>query len=262
MSTPVNTADGPYAVAIAELPLSAHRSPERTGAIIVVPGDAGWRDSVRRARDDGAAAIIVRSPGSADADEIDSSRDRGSTPPVVMERQLLRADVASDARQLSIPDLSLIQIECRGSSAEFDTVFRDAIGWARVLGGGSLDFLGVTTTSRGVCVLLERAAADAGSRSVAVTVLASRRAAPAWIRAVAIGTDRVEVTVDNARQAVSVESATVAGRRALPPRWESVERVVLRRAIEVASAPETSHDFEEWEHDEALSVLCRDRAHE
>lgn len=253
MSRGVNTADGPYAVAVAELPLSAHRSADRAGAVVVVPGDAGWRDAARRAEADGAAAIIVRDPGVIDAVRPPAS---AGTAPIVIERVLLRSDVAFDAGQAPVPELALIQVECSGSSAEFDTVLRDAIGWARVLGGGALTLLTVTATSRGLCVLLERPAVDAGDRPVAVTVLASRRAASAWIRAVAIGADRVEVTIDNARGIAAVERSTAAGRLTVPPRWESPERVVLRRALDAAR---DTDECAEWEQDATLVALIHEQ---
>jgi hypothetical protein len=161
-----------------------------------------------------------------------------------------------DAVQHAIAAPSLVQIECSGSSGELATVTRDAIGWGRVLAGGRLEFVAATMTSRGLCVLLERR--EPGAAALPVTVLASRRAAPAWIRATAIGSDRLEVTIDSARRLAVVERSTAAGRTTLPTRWESPERVVLRRAIAFASTGEASSDLAELEHDAVLAAISLD----
>lgn len=254
MSIAVAAPDGPYAVAVAELPLSAHRSLERAGSIVVIDADAGWGKRARAAVGDRALAVVVRDARSLSANEFDAARAAAAR--VVIERGLLRADTVADAVANAIATPSLVQIECSGSSGELATVTRDAIGWGRVLAGGRLEFVAATMTSRGLCVLLERR--EPGAAALPVTVLASRRAAPAWIRATAIGSDRLEVTIDSARRLAVVERSTAAGRTTLPTRWESPERVVLRRAIAFASTGEASSDLAELEHDAVLAAISLD----
>ena len=61
---------GRYRAAVAELPLSARLATEAAGAIVVVPGDAGWVDAALAAAAAGAAAVVVARPALAPAADL------------------------------------------------------------------------------------------------------------------------------------------------------------------------------------------------
>lgn len=252
MSAPVTTPDGPFAVAVAELPLSVYRSLETAGSILVLAAEAGWGERARAASVNGAAAVIVRDTHSLSPDEFSAAR--ASQAPVIIERGLLRPDVVSDVVESAVGAPSLIQVECSGSSGELATVTRDAIGWGRVLAGGRLEHVAATMTSRGLCLLLERR--EPGLAPLRVNVLASRRSAPTWIRGTVIGADRLEITVDTARRTTVVERVVAGGRMTLPTRWESPERVLLRHAVAVVSSGVEPSDLADLEHDATLAALA------
>lgn len=250
----VLTADAGFAVAIAELPLRARASLDAAGSIVVV-GGAGWREGFRHASDDGASAVVIADPAMPDAPPSSDESERDtSAAPVVVARPRLRADVAGDATTDGIA-VRLVQVECGGSTARLPGTLRDAIGWARVLAGGPLELVASRASERALSVLLERAPREAGDQPLTVTVLASRREEPQpWIRALAIGAERVEVTVDDATGAAVVRRATRAGQLKLPPRWESPSRVALRRALDALDTGAASTDLVELDHDSQLAL--------
>ena len=88
---------GAYRGAIAELPLSARAAESASGAIVVVPGGNDWVDAVREAVENGALAVVVADPAAAPTAEVRRLAE-GTRIPVIVERPLLRADVAADAR--------------------------------------------------------------------------------------------------------------------------------------------------------------------
>ncbi|MGZ8805017.1 MAG: hypothetical protein ACXWZG_06950, partial [Microbacterium sp.] len=88
---------GAYRTAVAELPLSARRASGAAGSIVVVPAGSAWVDAVRAAAANGALAVVVADPASAPAAEVRRLAE-GTHVPVIVERPLLRADVAADAR--------------------------------------------------------------------------------------------------------------------------------------------------------------------
>lgn len=230
MSIAVHTPDGPYAVAIAELPLSAHRSPERHGAIVVISGRAGWAGRLDEAVAAGARAVILREPEAGDLADLDAAG--AAAVPIVVDRPLLRSDLVDDVRAGAAHAPALVQVECSASGAEFAAVARDAVGWARVLAGGALALDASRSTARGFSALLS-SRGDDGVGGVPVSIVATRRSGTdPWIRAIALGVERTEVTIDVARGSAVVESTSEAGRVIHPTRWESAERVVVRRAIE------------------------------
>ncbi len=233
MTTAVYSSDGPYIAAIAELPLSAYRSSRVAGSIVVLSGGVGWSNHLAGAVTDGALEIVVSDPHTDDADEIFAALASLPEVSIVVDRPLLRSDLVDDVRQFGTSAPILVQVECSGSGAEFATVARDALGWARVLAGGQPELTSSRSTPRGFSALLT-VPASVRSPQIYVTVLATRRQGTApWIRAVALGTERIEVTIDLARRSAIVARAAESGRTVQPTRWESAERVVLRRALDV-----------------------------
>lgn len=231
MSIAVHTPDGPYAAAIAELPLSAHRSPERHAAIVVISGRAGWAGRLDEAVAAGARAVILREPEAGDLADLDAAGAAAAVP-IIVDRPLLRSDLVDDVRAGAARAPALVQVECSASGAEFAAVARDAVGWARVLAGGALALEASRSTARGFSALLSWPGDDSVG-GVPVSIVATRRSGTdPWIRAIALGVERTEVTIDVARGSAVVERTSEAGRVIHPTRWESAERVVVRRAIE------------------------------
>jgi hypothetical protein len=91
---------------------------------------------------------------------------------------------------------------------------------------------------------------------VPISLLATRRPGSSpWIRATAIGDERTEVTIDSARRAATVERTTEAGRAVDTTRWESGERVALRRMIEALESGSSPVDLADFAHDSDLTDL-------
>ena len=121
-------------------------------------------------------------------------------------------------------------------------IARDAVGWARTLTGQALAF---GSADRGLALL------DAAGFAVAVSVVATRRPGRGWVRAQALGTIVTDVEVEG-REA-RVTSSSAAGRLILPTRFESSERLALRRAIEAIAAADRPADLEELVSDTVLA---------
>jgi hypothetical protein len=254
MSIPIRTADGPYAVAIAELPLSAHRSEDPTGAVVVVEARSGWGEKLVEAAAQGACGLVVRDPQAGASGDLAAANATPPALPVVVDRPLLRGDLVDDVRRGGTRAPAMVQVECSGSGADFATVARDAFGWARVLAGGPLVLVSAQPTSRGFSALLTWPGDDIAA-VVPVAVLATRRAGTApWIRAIALGADRTEVTIDVARGSAVVERTSEAGRVIHPTRWESAERSVLRRALEALDEFSGQSELADLQLDTTLSA--------
>jgi hypothetical protein len=235
--------------AIAELPASARPSTEVSGSVVVITGEVGWGSRLGRAVDDGAAGIVLADPWSASADEVLEAQRSSSPVPVVVERPRLRSDVAATALT---GDPAIVQVELGASGKDLEAVLRDAVGWARVLAGGQLDLVEVHATARGASALLQRTDATASRHDGLVTLLATRAGASTpWIRATALGVERIEVTVDGR---TSVVRTTQDGARRMPTRFESSARLALRRAIESLEGAPMPTDLPELDHDSRLAA--------
>jgi hypothetical protein len=237
MSTPVVAPQADFRAACAELPRSARLVDEPRGAVVVTTGSA---DSLVRAAEQGAVALIAPRPGSA-------LPDVGL--PVVVDRPLLRVDLAADARSDQAP--ALVQIEASAAVADVPATLRDALGWARILVGGTLELRERQVAPDAVTVLLDGGTRDATPVPVAL-VITSRRGTSPWLRATALGPERREVVVDVARGLARVERASVDGRTFPPIRWESPARLALRRALDAVTGARPA-DLTDWNHDDALA---------
>lgn len=235
MSIPV-VAQGSYAVALAELPLRTHSASTITGSIVVVSGGTGWASRLRRAVDEGAAAVILAEPRGVEIVALGSL-----TVPVVVDRPRLRFDIVTDARPGSTP--RAVQVECGAPAAELSETLRDAVGWARALAGGALEVRAVSATSRATLLALDHG-------TVAVSVLVGRRDSPAaWMRALALDSERIEVTLQHPVGSPLVARAGVGGTVLSPLRFESHERLALRRALDALETETLPADLQELEHD-------------
>ncbi len=233
-----------YRAAIGELPLSTRRAERPAGAIVVVPG-IGWVDGALQAAAAGAAAIVIADPEATSAAEV-RRLDGAIGVPVVVERPLLRRDVVDTAigGREGAP-ASLLTVDGAAGSARFAVVLRDAVGWLRVLGGGAL---AVRSAGAGP-VLLETHDGTVAALSVAMTARG-----PGWIRAQALGEVLTDVEVEAG--AVLVATSSRAGRLVAPVRFESSERLALRRALAAMEASAQPPDIAEIRADAEIAEEC------
>jgi hypothetical protein len=104
-----------------------------------------------------------------------------------------------------------------------------------VLAGQALSLI---AADRGLALL----ETDAGI-AVTLSVVATRRPGRGWVRAQALGEVITDVSVEG-REA-SVTTATRAGRLILPTRFESSERLAVRRALVALEGGDAPDDLAE-----------------
>lgn len=226
---------GRYHAAVAELPLSTRRAERASGAIVVTASTAGWVDAALAASAAGAAAVVVADPDFVPAAEM-RRLEQGLDIPVIVERPLLRADAARDAadgRGGAVP--RVLVADGAASEARLRSVARDAVGWLRVLAGDRL----AVVTADGAFALLETEGGAAAALSITITSRPGR----GWIRAHALGETITDVDVDG--RASRIATASSAGRLTSPIRFESSERLALRRAVSAVTASDRPEDLRE-----------------
>lgn len=226
---------GAYRAAIAELPLRTTLVARAAGAVVVVPGEAGWVDAGIAAASAGAVAIVVADPVFTPAADVRRLAEAGI--PVVVERTMLRADVVEDARRTWVGGTGWTApraavVDGGAPPAQLPVVVRDALGWLRVLSGDRLSLVAV----RGGLALLETGAGIASTLSVVAT-----ERPRGWIKALALGEIVTEVDVDS--RGTRLVTATAAGRLVAPTRFESSERLAVRRALAAVEAGERPEDL-------------------
>ena len=207
-------ATGTFAAAVAELPLSVEAASGAAGAIAVVADAAGLRSAL----DAGARGAVLSAPDPAAA-----SGDR----PVVVLRPRLRA--------VPVGDQAAVVAECSAPPTELEAVLGDAVGWVRMLTGHAPV---LRSAEVGLALL------DAGG--VPVTVLArplSGVPSGGVIRVLALGTERREIEVDEPAGVLRITTAREGGTAGEPPRFESDERVALRRMIAALTSGEAVTDL-------------------
>lgn len=239
---------GPYAAALAELPLSAHRVDRPDGSIVVVPGTDGWVDAALAAVSAGAVALLIADPAFVPAADLRRLAEVGI--PIIIERALLRADVTADAvaaRTAASGAVSprVLVAEATASRAELSVAVRDAVGWLRILGGDRL----VLVTAHEGLALLETSAGIAAT----LTVVANRRPGGGRITAQALGETITEVEVEG--RYVGVTTSSSVGRLIAPTRFESSERLALRRAAGVLTSLTRPLDLAELLVDTEVAAL-------
>ncbi|GAB2844885.1 hypothetical protein ACFQ0P_03620 [Microbacterium insulae] len=233
-----------YRAATAELPRSARAAAAGAGVVVVVDGSGRWWTAARSAIAGGASGIVVARPERLPDEGIGDLIASGI--PVVVERPLVRPDVTA----LALPDgvrPAAVTVEChaRGLAA----ALRDAVGWARVVAGGAL--------------VLRQAASAAPGRSLAllespsglaVSLLAATQpGAPGGgrVRVTALGEELAELDADAG--ALRLATADAAGGRIAPMRWETSERLALRRVIDAVRTDSGPRDLVELDDDERLA---------
>ncbi|GAA1942976.1 hypothetical protein [Microbacterium deminutum] len=246
---PVVTSSERYATALAELPLRTRAADAAHGAIVVVDGGRDrWCDDARAAAASGAIAIVVAQPNAVPATGILALIEDVGEVPIVLERSFLRPDATADAVAArdshgarAVP--RLLTGDCVATADELGVATRDAIGWLRVLSQGGLS---MRTGRAGVGLLECRDADGAPSALTAVIVKGVSR-----VRIAVLGEVLSEIEVSDRRTLVS--TSTSAGRMLTSPRYESPQRLALRRALSALSGAATVDDLAELAADAALA---------
>jgi hypothetical protein len=146
----------------------------------------------------------------------------------------------------------LVLVELSSTAEDVAALLRDGVGWARVLAGESLELLDVRSTPRGI--LLQLRGVTAGTPA---TVLHARRdqGAP-WLRAIALDSTRVEVTLELGTISPTVDRTDAEGRLRAPSHYESTARLALRRGLDAIAGGGHPTDLEEFLHDSWLAGLA------
>jgi len=249
MTTPVHAVLDAYRIAVAELPGSAVASRDAEGSVVVVPGDGAWWAAVVDAVAAGAAAVVVAKPGAAPIEALDALASVAGAVPIVVERPLLRADVVTQVggAVAGLPSPGALAVECHARAHTLAAALRDAIGWARVLAGAPLTRRAEQSWGGRALALLE------SDRGTAVSVVAAAQpGAPILgrVRVTTIAESRVEVDAD---LDIVVAITDAGGRRIAPARFESTERVALRRTIAALRGRGQVSDLADLRHDTALA---------
>lgn len=230
-----------YRTAVAELPLHALLADDPAGALAVVDGGGpGYAADAAGIADAGVVVLADPVPGRASED--------WSGRRVIVDRALLRPDVVADAVTTGAGSFSA---ECSGPRRGLPIVVRDAVGWLRALSGSELVLEAVHASAHGALALL-RPSGREGVATLIVTLRADDSAEPR-LRALALGPERTEVTVDGRGEA-SIVRHDESGAHHRPARYESRRRVALRRAIQAVAGREFD-DLAELHHDDALAAV-------
>lgn len=222
--------------ALAELPLSARRADGAQGAIVAVPGEAGWVDAALAAVSAGAVALVISDPVVVPAGEL--RRLEKSRILVIVERTLLRPDVARDAvdaRAAASDALParILAADVSASRAGLAAATRDAVGWLRIVAGESLELV---AAGAGLALLKTSAGIPA-----TLTAVVTGRADAGRIRVQGLGEVTTDIEVEG--RAVRLATSSLAGRLFAPTRFESSGRLALRRALEAVAADATPSDL-------------------
>ncbi|WP_345800740.1 hypothetical protein AAIB33_14865 [Microbacterium sp. AZCO] len=222
MSIPVHSTLDRYLGALAELPESVRPTGSPEGAVVVLDGAGRWWEDTLVAMGSGAVAVVVSRPRPAPADAV----RRLTGAPVVLERALLRPDLAADVRTLPIGTPSALVVECHAPEPALAGALLDALGWVAVVAPGPQTLRSADVArGRGVALL------DAGGGTPVSLVVGSSAGAPAdgRVRLTALGETLLELEAGGGEQWLTVTDAS--SRRRSPARFESPQRVALRRAI-------------------------------
>ena len=243
---PVLTTLAGYRVAVAGLPIQAQPARDATGAIVVIDGAASWWDAAALAIRDGASAVLVAEPNEVPIDAVGDLAANAPVP-ILVHRSRLRADLVERAvEQRAGVAPRVVVAECRASADGLEPVVRDAIGWVRVFADARLVVASASAAAGGAGALLRSRADGIVVGSMLVTVT---RPDGAVLRVQALGETTTEVEIDEPVGRSELSTSTERGRWVAPGRFESGERMALRRAISAVEGTGLSQDLVDLLHD-------------
>jgi hypothetical protein len=237
-----------YRAAVAELPLRTRQARDAPDAVAVIPGEAQWCDRVRRAAAAGARGVVVSRPAVVPAAEIRELSAEIGELPLIVERMLFRPDAAFDVAAgratTGSSEVRLVAVDGAALAGEAGVVLRDAIAWARVLTGSPLAW---DAASAGLAF---SKGPQPGDVPVALNVV-EISAGGSWIRAHALGEVRSELEATADRTVVS--TTRERGAMVAPARFESPQRLALRRALNALEGGDQPLDLTELAADVELA---------
>lgn len=235
--------DASYGAALAQLPDRVERSEGPTASILVLDGRRERPERIRALLAERPLGAILTHPGSASDVVVDLLAGAGI--PVVTDRSLLRADDAAGVA--GVPARHVV-IDALAARADMRSTLVDAVGWARIVAGGALTLLASARTRESLLAALESPA------GVGVALSATRLATaigPA-LTVEGLGERRVAVRIDRAAGFRDVTVHGADGTFVAAARYESSERLSLRRALAAVSG-EPGDDLAELVHDRAVA---------
>ncbi|MFV9423621.1 MULTISPECIES: hypothetical protein [Microbacterium] len=227
-----------YRAAVAELAPRV-RPGGGADAIRVVEGRGAWWERLVD-----AAAFVVDEPDPAPTDVHARLGAIGS--PVAVVRRRVRPDVVADAGAEPVVPRHVV-IDAWGGRTDATALLRDAVGWARILAGGSLSLVDRADTATATTLALR--GLDGVGASVTRAIGGGVGGA---LVATALGPRRLEVRVDTASPLAEVAFHDEGGRRIRPVRRESPERLALRRVLDAIDAGAVLSDLPELAADDAV----------
>ncbi|WP_156761533.1 hypothetical protein [Microbacterium karelineae] len=223
-----------HGVAIAELPASARRVAAPAGAIVMIDGGGDWW--IRAARTAGAVAVVVTEPGPAPAGAVRTLAGTLGVPVVVSRHRLRRAWVDALRGRLGGAPVAFV-VEALAAEGDAQAVVRDAAGWLRELGTGSLR---VTSSARAASGI--SASGSAGESAASILLTAAEQRAP-LLDIVGIAPVRAELRLDEAAGAARIAVVDDGGVWTAPEALETPEREALRAAIDAVRAGSGRNDL-------------------
>lgn len=178
--------------------------------------------------------------------------------PAILVRPRLRPDVVEQvlAHRGWFPR---IEVEVAATAADLRSAVVDAAGWVRVLAdteaapeAGMAPGAGVVVGAAAVVGDGVLAEATAG-RSVVVWQVRRKAVGDAMLRVLAVGPTRIDVRVHGAAGETRVRVSDESGDHALAARWESSERLALRRAVDAVRGGAIGADAAEFSADSAVA---------
>ncbi|WP_461173458.1 hypothetical protein M1D93_01570 [Arthrobacter sp. Z1-9] len=248
-----------YTAAVAELPVSAVLSVTVEGAVAVVPGTGDWWKGMLAARAGGASAVVLADPAVLPRGAVESERWPGDIP-VIVERPRLRPDVvaAAVAARRGSP-ARIITVECAAHAAGLGALICDGFGWMRHLAGGALALQSSIATVHSRIALLDSGDYNGGTvpATLSATAIGGLHAG-GFLKVLALGEVRTEVTVDQPAGLTRVETSTEEGVLRAPDCYESSARLALRRAIDACLSDEPAADLAELLQDMSVTWAVLD----
>lgn len=242
---PVRSSLTSYRAAVAARALSTRPASVGEPALEVIDGAGRWWERLHEGLRGDALAFLIANPIEAPPDRIAALSERAQSRPVIVERPLLRADIAEAAHRARDSSQPLmVVVECSAGSLHLPVVTRDAVGWIRILTGGCLDVRTSLRTAT-TCVAHLAPRGKPGPPAVLTANRVDAQETAAFLSAIALGERRVEVTIDSVSGRTTVSTFTAAGRQVSLPRYEESARLSIRRAVEAVAAGSFPADLDE-----------------
>ena len=252
---PVRTALDSYRVAIAELPTTCRLAVDGERAVVVVDGRGRWWERASDALGHDPLALIIADPGAAPPDRIGELAEAARECPVVLDRPLVHGDVIQAVLSARGADaVATVVAECSTGEASLDVVVREASAWLRILGVAPVSVRDAASTPRTRIARLGPSDGRPGLVATLKADIVGTHDTSAFLRILALGETRSELTFDTAAGRSTVVTTTRAGSQLAPDRFEEPARRILRRALQALAEASVPTDLRELHQDSVVSA--------